>query len=358
MDDPTIFSIQIEHYPLHFKQPAGTSRGVMHEKNSWFVSLSKQGITGKGEISIIEGLNSEYNDFSNFNKEVQRFVTLVCEWLNSNSERLHSPSILEELLLIDNLSSFPSILFGMETALLDWRLGGKRIYFNNSFSRGERAIPINGLIWMGSPVFMQKQVEQKLSEGYDTIKLKIGALDWEQEYQLLKNIRKVYSSEQITLRVDANGGFQPGFVRNVLDQLAELHVHSIEQPIPKGMWKEMSMLCKNSPVPIALDEELIGVYSQNKKRELLDQLNPAFIVLKPSLHGGISGTREWITFCEERNISWWMTSALESNIGLNAIAQFCGEYENTLPQGLGTGALYTNNTTSNLVLDKGLIKVH
>lgn len=356
MADSSLFSVRIEHFPLKFKHPAGTSRGTMYEKNSWFLHLTKNGITGKGEISIIEGLSPEFTDLSDFEKHINHQTNKVVHWLNAHNEKIHESTIIDELQHVSNLSSFSSILFGIETALLDWQLGGKRTYFHNSFTRGDRTIPINGLIWMGNQEFMQEQVEQKLAEGYDTIKLKIGALDWEQEYQLLKNIRESYSSEQITLRVDANGGFQPDRVGAVLDQLAELEVHSIEQPIPTGLWDEMAMLCANSPVPIALDEELIGLYSTTKKMELLESLNPQFLVLKPSLHGGISGTKEWIKLCEERQIHWWMTSALESNIGLNAIAQFCGEFKNTLPQGLGTGSLYVNNTESKLLLDKGLVK--
>jgi o-succinylbenzoate synthase len=356
MADSSLFSVQIEHFPLQFKHPAGTSRGIMYEKNSWFLHLTKNGITGKGEISIIEGLSPEFTEISAFEEHIHDQTKKVIHWLNAHLEQSNAISAVNELGHIGNISSFPSILFGLETALLDWQSGGKRIYFNNSFSRGERTIPINGLIWMGNQEFMQEQVEQKLAEGYDTIKLKIGALDWLQEYKLLKNIRESYSSEQLTLRVDANGGFQPDRVSTVLDQLAELEVHSIEQPISAGLWEKMAMLCATSPVPIALDEELIGINSTTKKIELLHVLKPQFLVLKPSLHGGISGTKEWIQLCEERQIQWWMTSALESNIGLNAISQFCGEFNNSLPQGLGTGSLYLNNTESKLFLEKGLMK--
>jgi O-succinylbenzoate synthase len=357
MLDPIIFSAHIEHYPLQFKHPAGTSRGVMHIKNSWFVYLSKQGITGVGEISIIEGLSPEFTELSDFIVHVQEQTTNVINWLNTHSEHVYHPTLINELEHLGNLSCFPSILFGLETALLDWQNGGKHLYFDNAFSRGEHRIPINGLIWMGNAEFMLEQVEQKLAEGYTTIKLKIGALDWKQECQILKKIRKSYSSEEITLRVDANGGFQSDNIVSVLDELAALEIHSIEQPIPTRHWREMAELCAKSPLPIALDEELIGLHSLDEKSKLLDMLKPQFIVLKPSLHGGISGTKAWIKLCEERKILWWMTSALESNVGLSAIAQFCGEFDNDLPQGLGTGSLYLNNTESSLNLSRGYLSI-
>jgi L-alanine-DL-glutamate epimerase-like enolase superfamily enzyme len=209
---------------------------------------------------------------------------------------------------------------------------------------------------MGDETFMKEQIEQKLEEGFSTLKMKIGAIDFETELKLIQSIRKRYSKDEITLRVDANGSFTPHQAESVFKQLAELDIHSIEQPIQVGQWGEMKKLCEISPTPIALDEELIGIEDVSKKIELLETIRPQYIILKPSLHGGISGTQEWIQLAEDRHIPWWLTSALESNIGLNAICQLAGEYKNKLPQGLGTGSLYTNNVESDLVVENGFIQ--
>ena len=238
---------------------------------------------------------------------------------------------------------------------MDMKNGGKRIYFDNDFTTGKRQLPINGLVWMGDKNFMREQIEQKLEEGFTTIKMKIGAIDFETEIKLLESIRNRYDKDQITLRVDANGAFSPEEAMQKLTELAQLDIHSIEQPIKQGQWSKMRELCAQTPLDIALDEELIGVNERTKKIELLDTIKPQYIILKPSLHGGISGTQEWIELAEERNIPWWITSALESNIGLDAICQLTAEYQNGLPQGLGTGSLYTNNLTSNLVVSDGYI---
>jgi o-succinylbenzoate synthase len=251
-----------------------------------------------------------------------------------------------------DLDNWPSIKFGVETALLDLENGGTGNYFNNAFTSGQKQIPINGLVWMGDPQFMQDQIEEKIEAGFSTIKMKIGAIDFDSEIKLLEGIRSNYSPEEITLRVDANGAFIPKEALNKLERLSELAIHSIEQPIKAGQWNEMAALCSSTPLPIALDEELIGI---NKASEKLETIQPQYIILKPSLHGGLSGAREWIEIAESNSIPWWITSALESNIGLKAICQFTAEFENDLPQGLGTGSLYTDNIESDLLVRSGLI---
>lgn len=336
---------------LHFKRPVGTSRGIMNIKNSWILKLTKDEITGVGEISIIEGLSPDFENSESFEKKIQE----VCEELEHGAWRYTEPVEVSLEHILSSLNTFPSIKFGVETALRDLKNGGKGIIFDNDFTKGKRKLPINGLIWMGDESFMNEQIEQKLTEGFSTLKMKIGAIDFETELKLLQSIRKRYSKNEITLRVDANGSFKPQQAKSVLEQLAELDIHSIEQPIQAGQWEEMKNLCSDTPTPIALDEELIGIEDVSKKIELLETIRPQYIILKPSLHGGISGTQEWIQLAEERTIPWWLTSALESNIGLNAICQLAGEYENKLPQGLGTGSLYTNNVESDLVVENGFI---
>lgn len=319
-----------------FKRPSGTSRGILTEKHAWFIHLwdtdnpSKKGV---GECSIIPGLSPDFESFENYEAKLEE----VCE----------NPEV--------TLEEWPSIKFGVESALLDLKNGSKRHYFDNSFSRGESAIDINGLIWMGNEDFMKSQIDEKIKSGFTTIKMKIGAIDFDAEYKLLKSIRDQYSKDQITLRVDANGAFQPEEAIGILKKLADLDIHSIEQPIKQGQWNEMQNLCQSTPVAIALDEELIGVNDTSEKIKLLDTIKPQYIILKPSLHGGISGTQEWIALAEERTIPWWMTSALETNIGLEVICQLAGNYNNELPQGLGTGSLYETNIDSDLRVENGKI---
>jgi L-alanine-DL-glutamate epimerase-like enolase superfamily enzyme len=252
---------------------------------------------------------------------------------------------------------YPSLLFAFECALLDLFHGGKNLLFDNSFSQGIRALPINGLVWMGDETFMQEQIIEKINQGFTTIKMKVGATDFSAELRILTSIRKKYSKDQITLRVDANGAYSADEADSILEKLESLDLHSIEQPIQPGQWDKMRNLCLNSTLQIALDEELIGIHTKEEKIKLLEYIRPPFIILKPSLHGGISGTQEWILLAEERGIAWWMTSALESNIGLNAICQLAGEYNNELPQGLGTGSLYENNFPSNLLVNEGFISL-
>jgi o-succinylbenzoate synthase len=333
----------VEFIDLQFIRPAGTSRGILHSKPSWILHISDGEHTGKGEISVIPGLSPEYKDMESLEEKIRE----VCAFLEQRTKNMQQGLHL--------WGNYPSIRFGVETALLDLKHGGRGVYFDNAFARGEKKIPINGLVWMGTPEFMQEQIEQKLKDGFSTIKMKIGAIDLESELSILRSIRKRYSTNELTLRVDANGAFTRENAMPVLEVLAELGIHSIEQPIAAGQIEAMRDLCRNTPVPIALDEELIGIYTLQEKEILLETIRPHYIILKPSLHGGISGTKEWIRIAEEKSIPWWMTSALESNIGLNAICQFTAEYENNLPQGLGTGSLYKNNFQSELVVEKGAI---
>lgn len=330
------YNISFEKKVFHFKRPSGTSRGILIEKKCWLLSIydsSNPAIKGVGECSIIEGLSPDFENDEQYEAILEALV--------------NDPEL--------DLSNYPSIKFGLESALLDLKHGGSQMYFDNDFANGKQKIPINGLVWMGDEVFMQEQIAEKLAQGFKTIKMKIGAIDLETELRLLSAIRNKYSREEITLRVDANGAFQPEDAMIVLEKLNELDIHSIEQPIKPGQWNEMSKLCLSTPTPIALDEELIGINNAQRKIELLETIRPQFIILKPSLHGGISGAKEWITLAEKRSIPWWMTSALESNIGLKAIAQLTAEYNVSLPQGLGTGSLYTDNIPSNLVVENGFI---
>lgn len=330
------YNISFEKKVFHFKRPSGTSRGILTEKKCWLLSIydsSNPAIKGVGECSIIEGLSPDFENDEQYEAILEELV--------------HDPEL--------DLSNYPSIKFGLESALLDLKHGGNQMYFDNDFANGKQKIPINGLVWMGDEVFMQEQIAEKLAQGFKTIKMKIGAIDLKTELRLLSAIRNKYSREEITLRVDANGAFQPEDAMIVLEKLNELDIHSIEQPIKPGQWNEMSKLCLSTPTPIALDEELIGINNAQRKIELLETIRPQFIILKPSLHGGISGAKEWITLAEKRSIPWWMTSALESNIGLKAIAQLTAEYNVSLPQGLGTGSLYTDNIPSNLVVENGFI---
>lgn len=331
-----ILKARFERKTFKFKQPSGTSRGILTEKHAWILSvwdMQSPEVIGLGECSIIPGLSPDFESFESYERE----LALLCEDLDRD------------------LTLFPSLKFGLESALLDLKHGGKQIYFKNSFTTGERKIPINGLIWMGSESAMAEQIENKLEAGFRTIKMKIGAIDFATELKLLTSIRSRYSKEEITLRVDANGAFGQEEALGVLTTLARLDIHSIEQPIQAGNWGQMHQLCAESPLPIALDEELIGVHDRNEKEALLDTIQPQYIILKPSLHGGISGTQEWIELAETRNIPWWLTSALESNIGLMVICQLAGNYANELPQGLGTGSLYENNIPSSLKISNGFI---
>ena len=320
-------------YTLNFKRPSGTSRGVLTTKETWFLILEEENNFGIGECGILRTLSID--DRPDYEEKLK--------WTCQN---IHLPK--DELLA--ELVEFPSIQFGVEMALLSLQSQDPFQLFPSAFTNGEKGIPINGLIWMGEEAFMHEQIQQKLEQGFSCIKLKIGAIDFDKEIALLQSIRKKYSASEIELRVDANGAFQPQEALQKLQRLSELDLHSIEQPIKQGQFSEMAKLCAKTPLPIALDEELIGVFSVTKKEELLQTIQPQYIILKPSLIGGFKGTQEWIDLAEKQNIGWWITSALESNIGLNAISQFTFMQDSNMPQGLGTGSLYTNNIKSPLMV--------
>lgn len=345
--------LQVHYQPhnLQFKFEAGTSRGVLTEKTSWFVMVyddAEPSVMGVGECGPLKGLSID--DRPDFEDKLQE----ICQSFNRLDLEIYAWNIsiiLEQL--VGN--QWPSIRFGFESAMLDYLNGGKRILFPNSFVEGQSSIPINGLVWMGTRDFMVRQVEEKINAGFDTIKLKIGAIDFEQECAILAHIRQHFSAKEITLRVDANGAFDDSNVRERLKKLAEFDIHSIEQPIRPRQLELMAELCETSPVPIALDEELIDNFDYAAKRKLLKNSKPQYIILKPTLLGGFDATREWIETAHRLEIGWWITSALESNVGLNAIAQFTAEFDNPLPQGLGTGQLYHNNIDSPLQIEKGYL---
>lgn len=316
---------------FHFKEPAGTSRGVYHTRVSWMLSVTdddRPGLVGVGECSPLPALSCDLTP------DYEERLRLQCD-------RVASIGGLEEEALRDS----PSMLFGIETALMTL---GKRhgVIYDNPFTRGEVGIPINGLVWMGSFEEMMRRLEQKINQGYKCVKLKIGAIDFEKELHLIKMVRQRFSMRDVELRLDANGAFSPQEAMGKLETLAAYDIHSIEQPIRQGYWSEMACICRKSPIPIALDEELIGVNDKQRKAALLDTLKPAYIILKPSLHGGMRGTEEWVRMAEERHVGSWITSALESNIGLSAIAQLASHIYGcppSMPQGLGTGQLFTDN---------------
>ncbi len=318
---------RIEERVFHFKQPAGTSRGVYTERKSWLVYLSDGQQTGVGECAPLPNLSCD--DIPNYTTVLAQFCADLCQTGEIN---------------YDALRDYPSMLFGLETALLS--LHHSSLLFDTAFSRGEVGIPINGLVWMGNYEEMLQRIEDKLAQGFHCIKLKIGAIDFEQELDLVKRIRDRFSFHEVELRLDANGAFPFEEALYKLELLSQYQIHSIEQPIRQGQWAYMAELCRESPLPIALDEELIGVNDPEMKAHILRVIKPRYIILKPSLHGGMQGCREWIDAAREQGIGSWITSALESNIGLNAIAQFASAVygdDIRMPQGLGTGQLFTDN---------------
>ncbi|PHR69260.1 MAG: o-succinylbenzoate synthase [Lutibacter sp.] len=327
-----------QKYILNFKQASGTSRGILRTKETFFLFISDENSEGVGECGLFRGLSID--DRPNYEEELQ----WLCENIN-----------LEKETLLSELIEFPSIQFGLEQALLSLKSSNKFELFPSDFTKGNASIPINGLIWMGSEQFMHQQIKEKLESGFTTIKMKIGAIDFNTELKLLKSIRKEFTANEIELRVDANGAFKPNEALEKLKRLSDYQLHSIEQPIKQGQWQEMARLCEETPLPIALDEELIGIFDVTKKEELLLTVKPQFIILKPSLVGGFEGSNEWIKLCKSHNVAYWITSALESNIGLNAIAQYTYNLGVDLPQGLGTGSLFTNNFESPLEVIKGTL---
>ncbi|MFD1095340.1 o-succinylbenzoate synthase [Salegentibacter chungangensis] len=329
---------EYQQYILNFKRPSGTSRGVLTTKETWFLKISDGERAGYGECGLLRGLSID--DRPDYEEKLK----WVCNNINLGQE-----------MLWDELKEFPSIQFGVEMAFRS--LEAKRPFelFPSDFTKGKASIPINGLIWMGEKAFMKSQIREKIEAGFDCIKMKIGAIDFETELELLKYIRSEFSSEEMELRVDANGAFSPGNALEKLKRLSEYEIHSIEQPIKQGQLEEMAALCEETPLPIALDEELIGVFEETKKQRLIQIINPQYVIFKPSLIGGFKGTEEWMKIAELQDTGWWITSALESNIGLNAISQWTYTKASPMPQGLGTGSLYTNNIKSPLFVENGNI---
>jgi len=323
-------------YILHFKQPSGTSRGVLTDKETWFLVLEENGKKGIGECGILRGLSAD--DRPDYEEKLQ----WVCENIHLGAEKLW-----------EELMEFPSIQFGVEMAFLSLQSENPFVLLPSKFTSGEASMVINGLVWMGDEAFMKRQIEEKIEQGFRCIKLKIGAIDFEKEKALLRFIRQNFDAKTMEIRVDANGAFYENEALDKINQITGFQIHSIEQPIQKNKTDTMSVLCKNTQLPIALDEELIGVFSMADKEVLLQKVRPQYIILKPSFIGGFRGTSEWIALAEKYQIGWWITSALESNIGLNAIAQFTFLQNNPMPQGLGTGALYTNNFESPLQVAQG-----
>ncbi|MBN1339315.1 MAG: o-succinylbenzoate synthase [Bacteroidales bacterium] len=332
------FRIRTFRHDLIFKRPAGTSRGTMTHRESWFMEVcdpESPEITGLGECAPLPGLSPEYGN---------AMIAKLEELQNNPENYVKDPGSLE---------GYPSLRFGLETALLDLRSGGRRILFPSPFTDGKDTIPINGLIWMGDFNYMKQQLREKLAAGFRCIKIKVGAIDFGKELELIRFLRKEHKKEQVEIRLDANGAFQPDEAPEKLKELSDYGIHSIEQPIRQGQWEEMAHLCETSPVPVALDEELIGVYGISNKEKLIRTIRPQYLILKPSLLGGFKACEEWIALAGKYHTGWWATSALESNLGLNAIAQWVYTLKNLLPQGLGTGQLFANNIESPLYIHAG-----
>lgn len=326
-------------YSLIFKQASGTSRGVLRQKDTWFLKIEDGQRFGIGECGMFRGLSAD--DRPDFETKLQ----WTCDNIHLGLENL-----------LEALIEFPSIQFGLEMAFQSLESETPFLLFPSEFTKHKEAIDINGLIWMGSEAFMKQQIQDKIEAGFSCIKMKIGAIDFGTEINLLKSIRKEFSVKDIELRVDANGAFAPSEALEKLKILSDLELHSIEQPIKQGQIETMASLCEQTPLPIALDEELIGVFDVTKQQELLQTINPQYIILKPTLVGGFGGSKAWIDMAESQNIGWWITSALESNIGLNAIAQWTYTLKSKMPQGLGTGSLFTNNFDSPLQVKNGTLQ--
>ena len=333
------FTLSARRYDMNLKRPAWTSRGILHQKMTYFLCLEFQDNVYWGEAGVFPNLSPEAGpDFE------QKLSDLIAE---ANADQ-HIPKAAE-------CQHLPSVAFALEQiemALKYSHHAGKHRFctYDTPFNQSKTGIPINGLIWMGNAGFMQEQIDSKLDQGFSCLKMKIGAIDWAKEIELLKGIRSRYSAETLTLRVDANGAFAPGNALSKLEELSRLDIHSIEQPIRQGQWDAMAKLCKQSPIPIALDEELIGVTELEDKKDLLRTIQPHYLIFKPTLLGGFEACEEWIRLAEPLSIAYWPTSALESNLGLHAIAQWAGHLKLSIPQGLGTGGMYVDNITTPLVI--------
>ena len=344
-----MLTLTYQRRALHFNFPARTSRGALTEHVAYYLALrdaQQPGKVGWGEAAPLAGLSPDYGP--DFEATVQAF----CQQFNEVEHAALTPAEAASMVP----PTLPALRFALETAVLDLAGGGQHQLYANAFSQGRAGLPINGLVWMGDAAFMREQIRQKLAAGYACLKVKIGSLDWATELALLAEIRAEASPAQLVLRVDANGAFSPAEAPAKLAQLAEFGIHSIEQPIRAGQWAALAALCGTSPVPVALDEELIGITDPARQQELLDTVRPPYLVLKPTLLGGHAATRRWIALAEARGIAWWITSALESNIGLNAVAQLTGEYAvGDFAQGLGTGQLYDNNLAAPLSIRAGAL---
>jgi len=326
-------------YRFNFNFSAGTSRGILKNKDSWFIEIWDQDapeVIGTGECSLIDGLSPDKS------VAIKAMLEEVYHNINNIDDKLKR-----------KLIEFPAIRFGLETALRDLDTGGKKILYDSPFTKGVASIPINGLIWMGKYLEMLDRIHQKTEEGFVCLKMKVGAISFEEELKLLQLIRQEFSRESLELRLDANGAFSASDALTKLEKLAVFQIHSIEQPVRPRQWELMTNLCQKSPVPIALDEELIGISSSSELSRMLDIIRPKYIILKPSLVGGISVANSFIQAAENSRIGWWVTSALESTIGLNAIAQWTYTLNSPLPQGLGTGQLFANNIESPLTIEQG-----
>lgn len=336
---------RIIHHQLEFVKPAKTSRNVFKERHIRYVLLSENGITGIGEAAPLHLLSID--DVEDYDSKLEEVCTQLC--------KVKLTSHLNLDLNFDlNLNQYPSIRFGLETALLDLKNGGRQIIFDTDFLRG-KPIPINGLVWMADLDAMYDEAISKIQQGFRCIKFKVGQHDFDAECRLLERIRKEYSAFQLEIRLDANGALLQDEALTQLNELSRFDIHSIEQPIAVNQWDDMAKLCQESKIDIALDEELIGVEVFEKGNELLKHIEPQYVILKPNLIGGFTVSDEWIKLCRKHQIGWWATSALESNIGLNAIAQWVSQYDVNMPQGLGTGSLYSNNIDSPLeIIDQNL----
>ena len=324
---------------LNFKVPSGTSRGILKTKETWYITIAKDDKKGIGECGILRGLSAD--DRPDYETQLK----YTCQNIEKGLDVLYKEN-----------EEFPSIQIGLEMAFKSLEANDPFILFPSNFTNGNDAIPINGLIWMGDKAFMNRQIKQKIADGFDCIKMKIGAIDFQTELDILKGIRQNFSESDIEIRVDANGAFSTDSALEKLKRLSDFQLHSIEQPIQPKQWEDMAKLCENTPLPIALDEELIGVFNDETKQILLNTINPQYIILKPSFIGGFKGSDTWISLAEKQNIGWWITSALESNVGLNGIAQYTYLKQNPMPQGLGTGSLFTNNITAPLQVKNGTLQ--
>lgn len=336
-----MLEVLIKKHTLDFKQPGGTSRGVLTSKDSWFIFIydkDEPQVKGIGECSIIRGLSID--DRPDFEQKLKQVCNDINNW---------------QYWLEEGLFEFPSIRFGVEMAIKDLSIGGTRLLFPSLFTEGKDMIPINGLVWMGDYLTMRKRIVEKIESGYSCVKLKIGAINFEDELRLLRLIRSDFSDKDIELRLDANGAFSPEEASEKLNRLSEFAIHSIEQPIKQHQWEKMAEICSTSSIPIALDEELIGIYNREEIKRMLEVIDPHFIILKPGLLGGWKQSSMFIEEAENRNIGWWITSALEANIGLNAIAQWTYTLNNSMPQGLGTGQLFINNIPSPLTIENACL---